>query len=739
MVTMGLDIGGAETHILELSKELNSRGFEVLIASNGGVYVEELERCGVRHIQLPLHAKNPRAVIQSYSGLKNLIRQEKPDIVHAHARIPAFITGLVRCSVPFCFVTTAHWVFNVTPVNRILTNWGTYTIAVSDDIRQYLIDEYDLRPDQISITINGIDMEKFSPELTGDRIFEEFNMDSAAPTVAYVSRMDESRAFVAGQLIEIAPRLAEKIPGIQLLIAGGGDRFDELFARSQEQNRKIGRNCIVMTGARTDINEIVAAGDIFVGVSRAALEAMSAGKPSIIAGNEGYIGIFGEEKLEISQLTNFCCRGCEMSDEERLFRDVAALMEMNPEDRAAVGDYGRETVRKYYSAARMTDDYVRVYEKAVLPRCNLLISGYYGYGNAGDEVILHSIYENVMGLGGNTAIDVLVADPEKNKGRYPFRMVDRFRFRDMRKAVRSCDVLISGGGSLLQDSTSTKSLLYYTMVMNLAKHYGKKLVVYANGIGPVAKEGNRKRVRKAVEKADLITLRDERSRDELLQMGVQDREMHITADPVFAYKGAEKYREQEKAEQLLKRLGLPGYKKFVGVSVRAWQALDPGFENKIASLCDWIHREYGLKTVFILMQDSLDREISERIRSLMESDSYVIEYGNRENQLMGVTGSARFMISMRLHTLIFAANMGVPTLGLVYDHKVSEYLSILGMPSAGSVEHLDEDKTAEAVRLLMDNYDNYTQQLHEKTEQLCISAERNTELLKDFLQELGQR
>ena len=88
-----------------------------------------------------------------------------------------------------------------------------------------------------------------------------------------------------------------------------------------------------MTGARTDINKIVAAGDIFVGVSRAALEAMSAEKPVIVAGNEGYIGIFSDDKLETAQENNFCCRGCEMSSNELLIRDVIRLIQLSDDEK----------------------------------------------------------------------------------------------------------------------------------------------------------------------------------------------------------------------------------------------------------------------------------------------------------------------------------------------------------------------------------------------------------------------
>ena len=98
MVTMAMNIGGAETHILELTKELSLRGHDVTVASFGGVYADELQKLGVRCVSLPLHTKNPAHVMKSYYGLKKLLREEKFDIVHAHARIPGFIVGLLNDS-----------------------------------------------------------------------------------------------------------------------------------------------------------------------------------------------------------------------------------------------------------------------------------------------------------------------------------------------------------------------------------------------------------------------------------------------------------------------------------------------------------------------------------------------------------------------------------------------------------------------------------------------------------------
>ncbi|MDO4173604.1 MAG: glycosyltransferase [Eubacteriales bacterium] len=358
------DIGGAETHVVELSKELQRRGYEVILASSGGAYVAELEALHMRHVTVPLDERSFIKMYRSKRLLKKLIEQERPQLVHAHARIPGFLCGLLQRKMKFPFVTTAHWVFYTDTLLRMLTNWGQYTIAVSEDIKTYLMESYHVPESQIVVTVNGIDTEKFSPDIAKESMVRELGLDASAPIIGTVSRLDDSRALCTRRMIAVAPKLAAAFPGLQMLIVGSGDVFDELKAAAEEVNRTIGRRCIVMTGARTDINRLVAVCDVFLGVSRAALEAMAEEKPVILAGNEGYIGIFSEQTLDTARESNLCCRGCPSLEEDALIRDVTDLLQASPEERAALGRYGRELVLKEYSVKRMADDCERAYQMA---------------------------------------------------------------------------------------------------------------------------------------------------------------------------------------------------------------------------------------------------------------------------------------------------------------------------------------------------------------------------------------
>ena len=383
MATMGLDIGGAETHIVELAKELKAEGHDIVIASNGGVYVPEIKAAGIRHYSVPMHRRSLNCMRRSRSLLKEIIRKEQPDVVHAHARIPAFLCGSLHATMHFPFVTTAHWVFETRGMLRYLTNWGQRTVAVSEDIKAYLMREYGVPEEHITVTVNGIDTNKFSPEVSRDKVMGELGLDPQRPVISYVSRMDEDRALVARQLVQIAKDLDREVPGIQMIITGGGNVFEEIKAQADQVNADLGRTCVVMTGPRTDINEIVAAGDLFVGVSRSALEAMSAAKPVIVAGNEGYQGLFGPDKLEEAQAGNFCCRGLPMSTPEQLKQDVLAALALPPEKKAELGAYGRQVIFDFYSVRRMAGDCLKVYDQVRRRRYKVVMSGYYGFSNAG--------------------------------------------------------------------------------------------------------------------------------------------------------------------------------------------------------------------------------------------------------------------------------------------------------------------------------------------------------------------
>ena len=727
MATMQLDIGGAETHIIELSKQLAVLGHEVVIISNGGVYVEEIQRAGVRHVSAPMHRRSVGDMMRARAILKETIRRERPDVIHAHARIPAFLCGTLAKRMGVPFVTSCHGVYAVSGVLKLLSNWGQRTLAVSDDIRDYLVEQYGVSPAQITMTINGIDTEKFSPTVSGEKVRREFSLGDG-PVVCHVSRLDQETKTAALQLIETAPRLCEIVPGVRLLIVGGGTAFEELKKLAHETNEQLGFPCITLTGPRTDINELVAAGDLFVGVSRAALEAMAAEKPTVLSGAQGHMGLFLPEHRERAMETNFCCRTDPVSTPDQLLADVVRGLSLSEEERQTLGKVGRAVVQEHYSLDRMVRDSLTVYDQVRLRRYNVVMSGYYGFNNAGDDAILESVQENIRAISDDVSLTVLSNDPDLTLRQFGLQAVPRFNFFKVASALRRSDLLLSGGGSLMQDTTSTRSLLYYLSVIWLARLLGKPVMFYANGIGPVRQKRNRSLVRAAVERAAAVTLRDHSSADELRAMGVKREDLLVTADPVFRLEPD----SRERATELIARSGIPMDRPFVIVSVRDWDKA-VGFPEKLAPVCDHLRRCHGLEILFLLMQPRNDSEMTRRVREAMEEPSYLLEGGCTPRGIMAVLGEAKLCLAMRLHTLIFAAKVATPTVGLVYDPKVESYLRELDLPSSGDVECYDSTKAIAACDELMGEYDRVLENVREKSRRLYENSEKNDTILIDLM------
>lgn len=753
MATMQLDIGGAETHIVELSKALKRRGVDVYVASNGGAYETELLEAGIPHFKVPFHSKNPISLSEAYKELKRIIISRGIDVVHAHARIPAAVISALHKQLDFAFVTTAHWVFSTRFPYNLLTKWGERSLAVSEDIKKYLIDNYGVPSEHIRVTINGIDTEKFSANVDYSDIAAEFDLREGKRRIVYVSRMDVDRSLVAHKLIEIAPDLYKKIDNLEIVIVGGGNDLDAVRREAMSANDKVGRKFIRTTGSRTDINKFAASGEIFIGVSRAALEAMACEKPSIIAGNEGYIGIFDSDKLDVSIATNFCCRGCGDSTADKLKSDILTLMNAPEEEQKRLGKYARETVIEHYSVETMADDALKMYgevysgelteseeETSLLPvdghararrKVDVVISGYYGFKNSGDDSILKAMIASLKRLKPGINIVALSNTPEETEKEYGVKSVHRFNIPAIYMNLRRAKLLISGGGSLIQDVTSDKSLAYYLGIISLGKMCGTKVMLYANGIGPIQNPNNYKRVAKAIDGVRLITLREESSLEELRTMGADVSEAVITADPAFTLKAA----EDSEIMLALNAAGMPSGAKYFCVSVRPWKNNSPDFERVIAGVCEEVIARYKLVPVFIPMQSAKDTEISERILSKIPSGGYLLRGALAPEDILGIVGGAEFVIGMRLHTLIYSAKMSTPVIGLIYDPKIEAVMKSLNQIYAVPVSSPNPLTLRRQIDEIMKNRDKISEELKHVSEKVTAAAEQNAILAVKLLEE----
>lgn len=155
-------------------------------------------------------------------------------------------------------------------------------------------------------------------------------------------------------------------------------------------------------------------------------------------------------------------------------------------------------------------------------RRGAVICGAYGRGNAGDDAILRAIMQEMRQLDETMPMRVISRNPTETSRRFGVSACHTFHFKEIWQAVGKAELFVSGGGSLIQNATSSRSLYYYLMTLLMAKLRGCKVMMYGSGIGPVYGKFHRWAAGKIIDRCvDVATLRDEDSRRELGYMGVR--------------------------------------------------------------------------------------------------------------------------------------------------------------------------------------------------------------------------
>ncbi|MDD7362571.1 MAG: polysaccharide pyruvyl transferase CsaB [Peptoniphilus sp.] len=361
----------------------------------------------------------------------------------------------------------------------------------------------------------------------------------------------------------------------------------------------------------------------------------------------------------------------------------------------------------------------------------VLFSGYYGFDNSGDDAILHAIVNDIRAIDPALQLNVLSYDPARTRRLYGVNATQRFHYASVKKAIRASDLLVSGGGSLLQDETSSRSLYYYLGVMALAKRLNKKIYVYANGVGPIHKSLNRKLTAKVLNEVDCITLRDEDSLRVLKEIGVTKPPIEVTADPVYGIEGI----TREAALALLREERIPTDRRFLGVAVRQWKKA-PALAKKIAYVADRIYEELNLDILFTPLHYPEDKHFADSIKAAMvhRSHAHVLAGNYDVGEMEGFIGLCDVAIAMRLHALIYAVTSKTPAVGIVYDPKVKSQLEALGMPSDIQAEGMDEKRLLNAVIDVYKNREAETFKLKAMHDRLLEKSRRNVQYVFDLLE-----
>jgi polysaccharide pyruvyl transferase CsaB len=340
-----------------------------------------------------------------------------------------------------------------------------------------------------------------------------------------------------------------------------------------------------------------------------------------------------------------------------------------------------------------------------------VLCGYYGFGNGGDEALLATLLQM---LPAQVTPIVLSNNPEKTAKTYGIRSINRWNSLDVLAALRQSQAFIFGGGSLLQDATSLKSVLYYCGLIGLAQGMGLKTIAWAQGLGPLKTSFGQQLTRRALSQCQGITVRDGGSAKLLEQWQLP---YSVTADPVWALESL--------AVPELADLPMPR----VAVVVRTHpQFTEARIRTFIQALQDFQKATdlFVLLVPFHLPQDvALSKQMAEALGN--KAQLLLIEEPRR---LKGVFRGVDYTLAMRFHGVLMAASEGSVLWGLSYDPKVKQLLQDIQAPGC-SLDELPDHQTL--CRIWLEHYANGSALSEIQRASWADRAKINAAMLRDVL------
>jgi polysaccharide pyruvyl transferase CsaB len=358
----------------------------------------------------------------------------------------------------------------------------------------------------------------------------------------------------------------------------------------------------------------------------------------------------------------------------------------------------------------------------------VLLSGYYGFGNTGDEAILASTVESLRAREPRIQIAVLSKDPQGTAKAYGVESYERMSAKEVASAIFSSDLVVFGGGSLLQDSTSFRSLLYYVAVILLSRALGKPVVVYANGIGPVRSAAARILTRFALWLAKKVTVRDPESEKLLKRIGVR-KQVRVTADPAFLLSPS----PPERCEEILRGAGLAEGAQVVWLALRPEKAPERFYAAFVPVIA--LLRSRGYEPCLLVMQEQdqvLVPALCDALAAGGQRPVPVVQ-GLNPHDALAVLGRGRFCLGMRLHTLILAARAAVPFIGVEIDPKIGAFCRAAGCPVLPDPMKTGRVDLVLEFERFMENRDKLEAHLREKLPLFRSLAEDNVEMVLSVL------
>ena len=317
-----LNEGGVERGVVELNREFVKKGIESFVISAGGKLENQINLDGGNHIKFDVCSKNIFTVFRRVKGLKKILKEIKPDIIHVRSRVPAWLVYFTNKRLNIKVVSTVHG-FNSVGFYSSIMQKADAVICVSNSIKEYIQKYYQTSENKITVIPRGIDLELFNPKNVDETFIEnfkkEFNLKDKfiVSSVGRVTQLKDYETFIKAIML-----VKKEIPNIVGLIVGGARSDKEDYLNSLKilvKELNLEEN-IIFTGSQSRIEQIYALSDVIISSSkkpesfgRAVAEAICMNKP-VIATNHG-----GVKDIIIENVNGFFF---EVGDDKKLADNI---------------------------------------------------------------------------------------------------------------------------------------------------------------------------------------------------------------------------------------------------------------------------------------------------------------------------------------------------------------------------------------------------------------------------------
>lgn len=347
----------------------------------------------------------------------------------------------------------------------------------------------------------------------------------------------------------------------------------------------------------------------------------------------------------------------------------------------------------------------------------ILLAGYYGFGNLGDEAILEMSIRQTLEITERKNITVLSGNKEATSKKYNVNTIDRYNIFSIVNKLSKSDALVFGGGSLLQDITSKRSIYYYLFLIKLAKLMKNKVIMLSQGIGPIVNENSLNAVQGTLGLVDYITVRDKHSKEFLEKLGMDKNKIFLSTDPVINLRAGENY--------ISKHNG----RKKVCFSLRNWKNVD--VDEKIIQLTEKLI-SHNIECYFIPFYYSEDMELINEVEKKIGNKAVYYKEKLTTNEAFDIIKNMDVLVGVRLHSLIFAAAANVPFVAVSYDHKVDHFVNSVNMSVSCNIESIDVDLVLAEILDKIANEDEEKKRLSESVTKLRELTKINYKILKEI-------